>query len=460
MDKVRTIALREYLSAVRSKAFVITILLMPVFMGASIAMQLLFKQIEDAKPKRFAVIDHTRGEKLIHFLQGAMDRVKEAREKFPDNAALASFKVQFINVPPRAPSGEELLEQRYEISQQIENGELDGLIEIGPDVFEVHPELLGVGPDGTLRLNPDQVPDRDAVRYQAKNVGALQFRPIIEHLLNEAVRRERLKEAGVFETTIDLAQVPIPFKSKALTHRDAKSGELVDAANETRIVNLVLPGVLIALMFMVIMVGATPAMHGIVEEKSLRIAEVLLGSVSPFQLMAGKLLGIVGVALTMSVVYLGGGYFIAAYYGFADLLPASLLLWFVPMLILALLIFGSLFIAVGAAASNIKDTQTLLMPIMIFACIPFFALGPIMQEPNGPIARICSAFPFATPMLLVARQSVPPGVPLWEMLVGILIILATTVFCVWAAGRIFRVGILLQGKTPSLVELVRWVFKG
>ena len=164
-------------------------------------------------------------------------------------------------------------------------------------------------------------------------------------------------------------------------------------------------------MFMVIMVGATPAMQGVVEEKGQRIAEVLLGSVSPFELMAGKLLGLVGVSLTMAAVYLGGGYVVAQRYGVADMLSPALMAWFVVFLVLALLIYGSLFIAVGAAAGDVKDTQTLLMPVMLVACLPFFALGPIMQDPNGPIAVACSWFPFATPFLLVARQSVPPGVP-------------------------------------------------
>jgi ABC-2 type transport system permease protein len=129
-------------------------------------------------------------------------------------------------------------------------------------------------------------------------------------------------------------------------------------------------------------------------------------------------------------------------------------------LILALLIFGSVFIAVGAAATDVKDTQTLMMPIMIIACIPFFALSAIIQDPNGIIAQVCTFFPFATPMLLVARESVPPGVPIWEMIAGIVLVLVTTLLCVWAAGRIFRIGILMTGKPPSFRQMVAWAIKG
>src|SRR5262249_28282284 len=214
------------------------------------------------------------------------------------------------------------------------------------------------------------------------------------------------------------------------------------------------------LMFMVIMIGATPAMQGIVEEKSQRIAEVLLGSTTPFELMAGKLLGVIGVSLTMAVVYLGGGYAVAANAGLSGVLSPWLIFWFLVNLILALLIFGSIFIAVGAAATDVKETQTLLMPIMLIACLPFFALSAIMQDPNGSIATIFSFIPFATPMLLVARESVPPGVPVLQMVAGVTVVLLTTWFCVWAAGRIFRVGILMTGKGASFLQMMRWVVKG
>lgn len=176
--------------------------------------------------------------------------------------------------------------------------------------------------------------------------------------------------------------------------------------------------------------------------------------------MAGKLIGVIGVSLTMAFVYLGGGLILAWHFGFGEMLTPGILAMFVVMEVLALMIFGSIFIAIGAAATDIKDTQTLLMPVMILATIPFFALGPIMQDPNGPVARAVSFFPTATPMLLVARESVPPGVPWWEMLLGVILVLTTTLFCLWAAGRVFRIGILLHGKGPRIGDLVRWVFRG
>jgi ABC-2 type transport system permease protein len=274
------------------------------------------------------------------------------------------------------------------------------------------------------------------------------------------VQLQRYQAKSLPAVEIKKMQIPVVFKNKALTRRDPATGELVDPPDQTQVVNMLLPVALISLMFVVIMVGATPAMQGVVEEKTLRIAEVLLGSVTPFQLMAGKLAGVIGVALTMALVYLSGGFALAWYFGFSDMLSPTLIMWFVVMLALALMMFGSIFIAVGAAATDIKDTQTLLMPIMMIAVIPFFALGAIMQDPNGTVARAVSFFPTATPMLMVARESVPPGVPWWEMLSGILLVMLTSLVCIWAAGRIFRIGILLHGKSPRFGDLVQWVLRG
>jgi ABC-2 type transport system permease protein len=452
MFKIRAIALREYLSAVRAKAFIVSILLMPVLMGASIGLQVLFKKLDDAKEKSYAVIDRSADQQVGKKFKDIVAAIQAAKAKNAELSGLFPVKSAVILVPPSEATPAAMAEQRYELSKQIESGELEALIEIGVSVLDIRP--------GDMFVNADKVDDQHAIRYQAKNAGALQFRKVAGDLVNQSIQLLRFQQKGLSTIDIGLIQQSVPLKTKALTKRDAATGEYKDAADESQVINILLPAVLIGMMFMIVMVGATPAMHGVIEEKALRIAEVLLGSVTPFQLMAGKLLGVIGVALTIATVYLGGGLLLAWYFGFADLLPLGTVLWFLPMLVLELLIFGSLFIAVGAAAADIKDTQALLMPLMLIACLPLFALVPIIQDPSGPIARVCSLFPFSTPMLLVARQSVPPGVPWWEMLCGIILVLATTLACVWAAGRIFRVGLLMQGKGPKFGDLIRWAIKG
>jgi ABC-2 type transport system permease protein len=449
MRKVFVIAAREYRAAVKSKGFIVTLILMPVLMGASAGIQVLFKKFEDTTEKRVALVDRSPGAKIAEALVADAAIYNTHLITDPRTGGRIHPALALEVVPPPDPAPESVLALRVELSRRIEVGELEAVIEIGPDVYSVRPNP-----------EPELAEDTQVLRWQAKNLGETFISRYLERRVNDAVQRHRFARAGYDPDKVRAMQQQVPLRITGLTRPNRQTGQVEDAALGERLTNFFLPAVLIALMFVVIMIGATPAMQGIVEEKGQRIAEVLLGSVTPFQLMAGKLLGVVAVSLTMAAVYLLGGLYLAHRYELTDALTPGLIAWFALFLILALLIYGSLFIAIGAAAADIKDTQTLLMPIMVVACLPFFALGPILADPNGKIAVACSFFPFATPMLLVARQSVPPGVPTWQMATGIAIVLATTVLCVWAAGRIFRVGILMQGKGAKIGDLARWVVKG
>lgn len=449
MRKIWIIAVRDYRAAVRSKSFIVTLVLMPVLMAGSIGIQMLFKKLDDTKAKRFAVIDRTGG-KLAADLEKAVQihNDRDVIDLVTGQQIAPRFELELV--PPSANDPEAIDRQRFELSNRVERGDLDGTLEIGPKVLDLRP-----GPP----LGMEQADDQYGIRFQAKKPTLIDFQRWAETEVNRAIRQMHFAEIKLTPQQIALIQQHVPGKFRALTRQNAE-GKFEEAGRAAQTANFLLPAVLIGLMFMVIMVGATPAMQGVVEEKGQRIAEVLLGSVSPTQLMAGKVLGVIGVSMTMAVVYFVGGFIVADRYGLAGAVTPELIVWFVIFLTLELLMFGSLFIAVGAAAADVKDTQTLLMPIMLIACLPLFAMGPIMQDPNGKIAVVCSFIPFATPMLLVARQSVPPGVPVWQMVVGIVLVLLTTVACVWAAGRIFRVGILMQGKGAKMGDLLRWVIRG
>jgi ABC-2 type transport system permease protein len=201
-------------------------------------------------------------------------------------------------------------------------------------------------------------------------------------------------------------------------------------------------------------------MQGVVEEKMQRIAEVLLGSVEPFDLMMGKLLGLVGVSVTLAVVYLSGGYWALNHYGYGDLISIEVLAWFIAFLTLGVLMYGSLFIAVGSACTDLRETQAMLWPVMLLAMVPMFVWTNVVREPNSTFSMVASFMPNATPMLMLVRVAVPPGVSWWQPVVGMVGVLAATLACVYTAGRIFRVGLLLQGKAATPRELLRWVLQG
>jgi ABC-type Na+ efflux pump permease subunit len=134
--------------------------------------------------------------------------------------------------------------------------------------------------------------------------------------------------------------------------------------------------------------------------------------------------------------------------------------WFIIFQTLAVWMFGSIFIAIGAAVTDMKEAQSMMTPVMLLIMLPMFVWFNVVNEPNSSIALMMSLFPPATPMLMLVRQAVPPGVPLWQPLVGIATVLATTLVCVFAAGRVFRVGILMQGKGAKVAEMVRWAIRG
>jgi ABC-2 type transport system permease protein len=350
-------------------------------------------------------------------------------------------------VKPAADS-EGTKRQRFELSKRVREGELFGFFEIGGDV-ETPPLVPGIP-------HPE---DRNVVRYQTNSPTYDEFPVFLERAVNSLVKRDRCEDFHLNPLQVDQASMPVPLERKGLSEKNA-NGEIGEAADHNRLATLMVPFGFMMMMFLVIMVGGPPLMQGVIEEKMQRIAEVLLGSVSPFDLMMGKLIGMVGVALTLSAVYLGGAYWAAHYFGFAEYLAPEMLVWFVLFLPLSVLMFGSLFIAVGAACTDSKEAQTMMFPVLMLAMIPMFVWLPVVQDPNSTFATWISFFPFATPLLMVLRLAVSPGPPLWQPILGIGIVLATTLLCVYAAGRVFRVGILMQGKGAKVSEVIRWVFRG
>ncbi|HEX4590710.1 MAG TPA: ABC transporter permease, partial [Gemmataceae bacterium] len=401
---------------------------------------------EDRSTKKFAVVDRTADRQVSAALVAGLPDHNDRQAYDPETGEQTAPKFELVMIDPSAPDKAEILRQRYDLSQRSQNGEFEGFVDIGPDVY-------------ALRKNRP-ADERQELRFQSAKPGSSGFARWAEREANRGIQQHRFAAHNVSQGLVREIQQPVELKSKGLTGRDAVSGELRDATEESRVGNVVLPVVLMVLMYFMILVGATPAMHGVIEEKQQRISEVLLGSVSPFELMLGKLLGVVAVALTVGGVYAVVGYAVAHRYGLTELLPPALLAWFFLFLVLAVLTYASLFIAIGAAASDIKETQSLLMPVMLMAAMPMLLLGVVIQNPNGPIAVAGSFFPFTAPMFMTARVAMPPGIAWWQPVLGVATVLATVVACVWAAGRIFRVGLLMQGKGIKFADLARWVVRG
>jgi ABC-2 type transport system permease protein len=462
MRKVLVIARRDYLASVRTKSFLVGIILMPILMsGGAIAQRLLRDQV-DVRPKHFAIVDRTPGVQIFPVLQQAAE-LQNRLQADPESGK--PRQAPFILEKAATEAGGDIEALRLALSERVRSGELIGFLEIGAEVLQAPPmaewlkaRQAGERPE-TSRAKASQL-EPYGLRYQTNRPAYLDFPKWAEVIVTTAVQTQRALQEGVAPATVVKLIVPVPLFTKGLTTINAESGAIRDAGPQSPVVALVLPGGLLVLMFMVVLLGAAPMMQGLIEEKMQRIAEVLLGSVRPFQLMLGKLVGMAGVSLTLATVYLGGAYAAVHHYGYAEYLSLDVILWFLLYLVLSVFMFGSIYAAVGAACTDMKEAQAMLTPVTLVTMIPLFVWVNVIREPTSTFATLFSFFPPATPMLMVGRLAAPPGLPWWQPALGVILVLATTLVCVYAAGRVFRVGILLSGKAPRFGEMLRWVVRG
>jgi ABC-2 type transport system permease protein len=462
MRKVLAIAVREYLSAVRTKGFLISLLFMPIMMFGGLAAQNLFKKQVDLTEKRFAVVDRTPGERLLPVIKAAVLFRNANQITDPKTKKATGPPFAVVRIAPSSGDKEAIQRQRFELSERVRSGELFGFAEIGPDVDRPLVSLNSINlkdpaAAAAAILTPDE---RYVVRYQSNRPMYFDFSKLVEKVVSTTVQLQRGTDSGLSMSNAAGLIQPVPLVPKGLSRIDPATGKISDAPDDSPLTSIVVPMSLTILMLMMLMVGTSPLMQSVMEEKMQRIAEVLLGSVPPFHLMMGKLAGIVCVSLTTVAFYLIGAYSTARQFGFDEYLTVDILGWFVLFQVLGVIMYGSLFIGIGAACSDGKEAQSLLMPVMLVATAPVFALTQVLRDPNSPFAIWLSFFPFATPMLMTARIAIPPGIPWWQPALGVLGVLITTIGCVYAGGRVFRVGLLMQGKGARLSDLVKWVIHG
>jgi ABC-2 type transport system permease protein len=163
------------------------------------------------------------------------------------------------------------------------------------------------------------------------------------------------------------------------------------------------------------------------------------------------------VAVLLALVYVVGGVYLLISIGQPQLIDWSLLAWFTVFLLAAVLMFGSIFLAIGAACSDLRDAQGMMQPIVFVLVLPILAAPIIIRAPDSTLAAVVSMIPICTPFLMLIRLALTPPPPVWQVIVSLVLTGVATTVLIWAAGRIFRVGLLMQGKPPNLPELLRWI---
>ena len=430
MNKILIVAQSEFSTLVRSKAFIISVILMPIVMGGSIFLVRATKDTVDVKDRAFAYIDHSG---VVGRAIEEVAKLSNAATDGPNGRTGPRFLPQAVNV-----EGRNLDDVKLELSQKVKKQELFAFVEFPADI--VNPETK------SQILYYSDTPSYNALPQWVRATTAR----IVEVM--------RFRNAGVDPVLVARLTKQIPIEQLGLVSRDA-SGR-VEAKQVDRLRASMVPFAFLMLMYITVMSSAPQLLNSVMEEKMGRISEVLIASVTPFQLMMGKLLGSVAVSVLLAFIYIGGALGVASYWGYSGVASPGQLAWFALFLLMAVVLFGSLFIAIGSACTDLKDSQNLVTPVMLLVMLPMMTIGPILRAPDGMFATVLSMLPTAAPFLMMLRISMQPGPPLWQVALSVALMLGTVVLFAWAAGRIFRTGLLMQGKSASFAEMIRWVRAG
>ncbi len=432
MNRILLIAKRDYLQTILSKAYLFGLVIFPVLMGCVfLALSLVNKG--NGQERRIIVIDHTG---LV--ASAVIDAARVASGRVSANIGVAGPAGPAYAFKEIKPEGDDSA-QVMSLGAQIRTGDIFVLLDI---------------PAGALAGNGDPV------RYYTGSSGLNALGLWFPNAVNEGLRHVRLTQAGMDDSRAAAVLAEVPVVSTTVPARDPGTGKILPGEKKNLAQSTTVAYVLVMLLYLVVMVGAAPQISAVAEDKMQRVFEMLLSSATAFELMAGKVLACLAVSLTSSVLYIAGGTMVLISMALFGIAPFHLLPWFFVYLVADIVMLSALGVALGSACSSPRDAQQLAFLLILPLVIPVSMLTPVSQQPNGPFATMMSLIPPFTPVLMLMRQALPGGVPEWQPWAGLLGVFLWAFGMVWASARVFRIGILAQGKTPKIGELVQWVVRG
>lgn len=322
---------------------------------------------------------------------------------------------------------------------------------------------------------------KEKVEYISEDSPSIEFISKIEEVVDSTLTQENFKASGIDSKKIESAQVTSELQLSKYSGDESLKG-----LNEIKVA---IGGLFGYLIMMFIIIYGNFVMRSVIEEKTNRIIEIVISSVKPFQLMMGKIIGtsLAGILQFLIWAIVGGVLFFMAssYFGMEagggagqvaevakqaehlnsfqsylleiqNLPIATLIICFVIYFIGGYFLYSSFYAAIGAAVDSETDSQQFLlpiiMPLMLGVYIGFFT---VINDPHGTVATVFSIIPLTSPIVMLMR--IPFGVPAWQLILSIILLFATFMLVVWAAAKIYRVGVLMHGKKPTWKELVKWL---
>ena len=436
MNHLSLIIKREYLTKVKNKSFIVMTILSPIIMIGLISLVAYLSQLNNDKQRTIAILDET----------GLLQDTFKSGEKTTYNV--------FESMS---------LKDAKELVKQTESYGL------------LHVEKID---------NIDSISNQ--IKFYSEESPSLSVISGLESKIEKKIEHLKLQQKGVDVDMIEATKTNINIVQES--YEGQKTSKM------DSVIKLVFGGAAGYLLFMFIIIYGNMIMRSVIEEKTSRIIEVIISSVKPMQLMLGKIIGTSLAGITQFVIWiiLGGilMFVVSAIFGidmaqmqtanqqevlqqamnnpdanmkvqelinaFYNLPLTNLLIAFVLFFIGGYLLYSSLYAAIGAAVDNETDTQQfmlpILMPLILAVYIGFFT---VIEDPHGSVSTVFSFIPFTSPVVMLMR--IPFGVPLWQQLVSLLLLIGTFIFTVWFAAKIYRVGILMYGKKPSYKELIKWI---
>lgn len=455
MNKLFAVLRREYLQAVKKKSFLIMTILTPFLMAALMFVPSLVAMKGIGK-KTVAVVDATgRLEESIRTGLAKSDPAaaataataaepppEDAREAIArssrrgSNMGNAKIDVEYHAVPPASDLKEASQPFLDRLRAKDKGEKLDGVLAVPADVFD----------------NPDA-----RLTYYSRSSTDIMSQERLGRLVGKSVSRERLAGRGLDVQEIErlLKEVRVDAVQVSRSGEEKKGGELT----------FLFGFLFVIMLFMPMILYGQEIMRGILQEKNERIVEILVSSMSPMQLLVGKVLGLAAVGLTQLVIWFvmgglmagwAGGMAMAAGVDLSTVVRGAMLVWFVVFFLLGYLIFVCVYAVGGAAVNSEKEAQQFLGPIMMVLMLPWFLAMPIIMNPESTLSTVLSLIPIYTPMTMFIRVLVSEP-PAWQLALSVLLALGTIWGLFWLTAKIFRVGILSYGKRPTIPELWRWV---
>jgi ABC-2 type transport system permease protein len=449
MKKLLVIIRREYLGRIRTKGFVISSLLGPLIMIGFTVVPGLLISMKTGDATKVAVVDLTGKmyESVRASILTSRDKTDTEGGKRGQPAPLEA-----------APGGEAQLRQASALLAS--NYEVEQVVPGGRPLEEIKNELnarVRKGELGVYLVLPEKILEEGRAEYYGRNVSDPITTSQLRHSLNRAVVEQRLREANIDQNRVRQLSEEIELE----TTKVSEGGLERDSGGGFGVAMFV--GLFI---YMAILMYGQVILSSVVEEKTTRVAEVLFSSVKPFHLMLGKLVGVALVAITQYLIW-AAAFGVFALYGVAMLaasgmdvplprLPLSFAVYALLFFVLGFLMYATIYMLVAAMVTTEKEAGQMAMPVIFLSVISIYLAFPVIRNPNSSFSFWVSIAPFFSPITMLVRI-VTEEPPFWQIALSLGVGVASIVVSVWVAARIYRVGMLMYGKSASIPEVVRWL---